>query len=435
MPLIKKSIVLNSARGPPHNEERAINSNPSLEIARGPGASPTPVVGLSSARGPLRSPPTPGSRDSRPSNPSIKPSLVSSEYPTISLGSESLDSVLAHGGTPLGTIMLIEESGSTDFASIILRGVCAQGLFHSRQKIAPTRCIVVGADSYWVNDLPGNKKEKTSSSKSKSQSPAVDIDSQTSTRTPLNNNNLKIAWRYTQSNYINDMKNKGEADQEDSRQADPRYRAEFDFTSKISPKPNTSEVVHIPPTFQPSYLTDTLKKLDTLLSQAQREGCVVRVVIPSLFNPISYGLNVFAPSNVVPFYNGLRLLSRKYASMAAIFVSCSLALVDPQAMDVLRWLETLSDTVIQLDAFPEDSPFAKPAPSSTKSGSSSEKEESAQGLLHILKVAVLSERGHMVTRHSEFSFRAGRRQFQVQPWSIPVDESEAQEETKISIEF
>lgn len=389
MPLVKKSIVLNNGQRPvPMNPARGVPQPTSPRLP-----APSPATG-SNARTP------------KVSNPSLRPSLVSSD-PTISLGSDSLDAVLIHGGIPLGTILLIEENGTTDFASVILRGVCAQGLFHSRQKIAPTKCIVVGVDAYWVNDLPGDKKERKSS---KPVSQGVE-------------NNLKIAWRYApkqQQQAIDELSASSSID-------NTKYRTEFDFTSKISPKPNYHEIEQIAPNLQSNFLVESLKRLDKSINQAEKEGAIVRVVIPSLFNPMNYSLEVFDPSHVVPFFQGLRLLASKYAQTAAFCVSCSTALVETQAPDVLRWIELLSDTVIQLDAFPEDSPFA-----TTKSNS--DKEQTAQGLLHILKVATLSNRGMMLVRQSEYSFRAGRRQFEVQNWSIPVEDVDDQD-NKVGLDF
>ncbi|KAM4055662.1 PAXNEB protein domain-containing protein [Hirsutella rhossiliensis] len=49
--------------------------------------------------------------------------------PTTSTGTASLDQLLAgHCGIPLGTALLIEETGTTDFGGTLLRYFAAEGL-------------------------------------------------------------------------------------------------------------------------------------------------------------------------------------------------------------------------------------------------------------------------------------------------------------------
>ena len=59
-------------------------------------------------------------------NPGVRPSLVTSQ-PTTSTGSSDLDKILLHQGLPLGNSLLIEESGTTDFSSVLLRAFASQG--------------------------------------------------------------------------------------------------------------------------------------------------------------------------------------------------------------------------------------------------------------------------------------------------------------------
>lgn len=69
---------------------------------------------------------------------------------TISTGTPSLDAVLAgHGGLPLGNSLLIEESGTTDYAGVLLRYYAAEGILQEH------KIHVLGAGEFWTRELPG----------------------------------------------------------------------------------------------------------------------------------------------------------------------------------------------------------------------------------------------------------------------------------------
>lgn len=105
----------------------------------------------------------------------IRPSSLTS-HPVTSTGTPSLDSLLGgHGGLALGSGLLIEESGTTDFAGALLRfyaaeGVCQGHVIH-----------LVGVGESWTRELPGVAEERPSARKEKA---AVDDEK------------MKIAWRY-----------------------------------------------------------------------------------------------------------------------------------------------------------------------------------------------------------------------------------------------
>lgn len=81
--------------------------------------------------------------------PGVRPSPDDGR-PTTSTGSRSLDNLLAgHAGLPLGKILLIEESGTTDFAGALLRYYAAEGIVQE-QKVH-----VVGWGEQWGRTLPG----------------------------------------------------------------------------------------------------------------------------------------------------------------------------------------------------------------------------------------------------------------------------------------
>src|SRR5271170_2897137 len=69
---------------------------------------------------------------------------------TTSTGTRSLDALLAgHAGLVLGTSMLIEEAGTTDFGGVILRYYAAEGAVQGHH------VHVLGLSEAWARELPG----------------------------------------------------------------------------------------------------------------------------------------------------------------------------------------------------------------------------------------------------------------------------------------
>lgn len=94
----------------------------------------------------------------------------------LSTGTQSLDEHLAgYGGLPLGTSLLVEEDGTTDFSGVILRYFAAQGLVDGHD------VHVLGVDETWRNELP-----------------FVDLSGHTLPETTRmkDDSKMKIAWRY-----------------------------------------------------------------------------------------------------------------------------------------------------------------------------------------------------------------------------------------------
>jgi len=108
------------------------------------------------------------------STPGVRISPVTS-HPTISTGTSSLDKILGLGaGQPLGTSLLIEEEGTTDVASALLRCYAAQAIIQGH------KVFVVGPDG-WASQLPGVVEDR-----SNEKEPGSTQDSE----------KMKIAWRY-----------------------------------------------------------------------------------------------------------------------------------------------------------------------------------------------------------------------------------------------
>lgn len=108
--------------------------------------------------------------------PGTRPSPLDGRL-TTSTGTQSLDTLLAgHAGLALGSSLLIEESGATDFGGALLRYYAAEGILQGHH------VHVLGMHEGWGRELPGLSitSEGHTSKTSKSG----------------NDDRMKIAWRY-----------------------------------------------------------------------------------------------------------------------------------------------------------------------------------------------------------------------------------------------
>jgi len=107
----------------------------------------------------------------------IRPSPVDGRL-TTSTGTASLDGALGgHLGQSLGTSLLVEETGTTDFASVLLRYYASEGLVQGH-------CVhVLGLSDAWKQDLPGLRR-------------AGATGLQQASSTANAGGKIKIAWRY-----------------------------------------------------------------------------------------------------------------------------------------------------------------------------------------------------------------------------------------------
>lgn len=107
--------------------------------------------------------------------PGLRPSPLDGRV-TTSTGTSSLDGILAgHAGLPLGSSLLVEEHGTTDFSGNLLRYYAAEGLVQGHQ------VHVLGYPEAWKHELPAvSTKKDSTASKASSQ----------------NDEKMKIAWRY-----------------------------------------------------------------------------------------------------------------------------------------------------------------------------------------------------------------------------------------------
>jgi len=136
------------------------------------------VLPQSGSTGPSGNSPAPAAA-AKESPKGTRPSPLTGT-PTTSTGTPSLDGLLGgHGGLVLGSSILIEEQGTTDFGGAVLRYYAAEGVVQGHTM------HVLGVPEGWGRELPGLNEEKL-----KKEVAKVDgIGREREER-------MKIAWRY-----------------------------------------------------------------------------------------------------------------------------------------------------------------------------------------------------------------------------------------------
>ncbi|ODQ80866.1 hypothetical protein BABINDRAFT_161061 [Babjeviella inositovora NRRL Y-12698] len=352
-------------------------------------------------------------------HPGVRPSTVTSQ-PTVSTGTNDLDKILLHQGLPLGTSLLLEESGTTDFASVLLRVYAAQGIMHNRldaTKAAPpnTHVIVVGQQSDWGKQLPGLykgsrkdiKKAKVLEHESKlsvsnlTDAPAPGTGSAAAAR------DLKIAWRYG----LNDKKSSGSSE----NTTYPDYNNQFDITSRLIPTPSSNEISYIPVTG--TLFLGVAEQIEGVIRQnlSRVPTKIIRVVVPNLLSPTLYPPHFSSSMEILPFVHQLRALLRKYPGNLSVVSSLALDLY-PKHSSTTVLLENLHDAVIHL------LPFNQEIAALIERTYKNDPTKIQHGLVNIYKLPVLSERGVMDIRLNEFAFKNGKKKFEIEAWGIPVED-------------
>ncbi|KAK1145990.1 Elongator subunit elp4 [Aspergillus melleus] len=341
------------------------------------------------------------------SNPGIRPSPDDGR-PTTSTGAPSLDNLLAgHGGLPIGKTLLIEENGTTDFAGALLRYYAAEGVVQD-QKVH-----VVGMPEQWGRSLPGLI------------GPAEAADDKQDKR---KGERMKIAWRYERlgefgtgvagsrapaapSGDQSQAQNGGQAEQ-------PAFCHAFDLTKRLT-HPGITNITYIPlaPSNEPLSVS-VHKRLQAAIAQSP-PNTVHRIILPSLLNPTIYPPEVCQPENLLPFLHSLKALLSSPTVRATAMITIPLSLF-PRSSGLVRWMEILSDGVIELCPFPHS------ADALATSGAATAHEEPPQGMLKVHRLPVLHERGGGSDQNigQDWAFTLSRKRFEVKPFSLPPAEGD-----------
>lgn len=371
------------------------------------------------------------------SNPGIRPSPDDGR-PTTSTGTRSLDNILAgHGGLPIGKILLIEENGTTDFAGALLRYYAAEGVVQDQ------RVHVVGVPEQWGRSLPGLIGSADAA-----------VDEKPKER---KGERMKIAWRYerlgefgagvagSRGEFIFHVfytayaqppsyaqlktgvlifivpaatpdSSQGGVDENQSKQ--PAFCHAFDLTKRLA-HPSISNMTFIPftPTREP-FFPSIHKRLQGAIASSP-PNTVHRIVIPSLVNPTTYPSDASQPENVLPFLHSLRALMNTSNARITAMITLPLSLF-PRMSGIVRWMELISDGVIELCPFPHS------ADALAASGAATSHEEPPQGMLKTHRLPVLHERGGGNDQNigQDWAFNLSRRKFDIKPFSLPPAEGD-----------
>lgn len=333
-------------------------------------------------------------------NPGVRPSRETS-VPTISTGTKDLDWMLIHQGLPLGTSLLVEESGTTDFAAVLLRAFAAQGVIHSRANKSHLHChvVVVGVSPAWVKDLPGPFKDRKEQKKAKLAQDALRV-----SVANMAEKDLKIAWRYG----VHAKSAESEVVRENAH-----YTTQFDITQRLVPTASAQEVTFVP--VSAGYAA-VVAQVERVVETHAKQGKVVRVVMPNFLHPSVYLPEWSQPTQMVPFIHSMRVLLAKHADMALI-MSLPLDLY-PRGSFLAHKLETLMDSVYQLR------PFDAHTASLVERAHKNEPSKIQHGFVNIIKTTYFSDKGANMSANCTYAFKNGRKRFEIEDWSIPVDDFE-----------
>ena len=407
-------------RGASLNRSRLVDRTARLSIGSGPTA-----TGVRQTVGEGVFPEYPTNKSSLPKDhPGIKPSHTGGGF-IASTGSNDLDRILLHAGLPLGCSLLVEERTTTEFSLVLCKLFAVQGIVHNRievpgalPKSVNTHVIVVSANQLFGKELPGvykGSKRDLKKSMIAQEESRVSVQNLSESKTAPTHryNDLKIAWKYKLADEGNSKKGlSGDASEEQKREEfeNKNYNHQFDITTTLTPAASSLEMSFISPN-QP--VVAMLTQIDQIISRNADK--LIRIVIPSFLNPAIYPPRFFASANCITLLHGLKSILKTYSDRCILMASTS--------SDVLNaflktQIENLFDSVIDIDPFPQKMvEFLERV-------YKSQPNKIHHGLLHILKLPLLSDRGEMHARKAEWAFKNGRKRFEIEEWTIPVETSD-----------
>lgn len=316
------------------------------------------------------------------SNPGVRASPLDGRL-TTSTGTASLDDILGHSGLALGHSILVEENGTTEFGTTLLRYFAAEGIVQGHKVHA------IGVGESWARELPG-----ISVTTGGDAAPLESITGQEKER-------MKIAWRYERLGEFGAGPSSARATPTMNRKPTLEISSEngpapstafchtFDLTKRLTisdPKSLNCIPMHIKSQNE-SPFHSILQFVRGQLNQFP-SPVIHRLIIPSILSPALYPPHASNPQNVLQFLHSLRALLRQHSRQLVIFITLPLMLY-PRSTGLTRWMELLSDGVIELSPFAH----AVDAGLSTTSGAATAQEERPQGLVKVHRLPVFSEKG------------------------------------------
>ncbi|KAG5950340.1 hypothetical protein E4U57_007836 [Claviceps arundinis] len=278
---------------------------------------------------------------------------------TTSTGTASLDYLLVgHSGMPLGSSLLIEESGTTDFGGVILRYFAGEGLVQGHD------VHVLGVGDSWRREIPGLREDRDRAN----VQVAPDL------------RKMKIAWRY------DSLGSQASTSDKLAVGGASTFCHSFDLTKNLDPRSTRGRLITYPDVEVsnhnvPNVFFNILLRLRAKLHASP--SSIHRVIVPSLLSPASYPMEGCKPQDVLQFLHSLRSLLRQFPTRLVILVTLPSSL-HPRTAGLCKWIELMFDGVLELV------PLSKSIGVADISGLESNK---GQGLVRVHAMPVFHERG------------------------------------------
>ncbi|RPA79234.1 PAXNEB-domain-containing protein [Ascobolus immersus RN42] len=307
---------------------------------------------------------------------------LKNDQPVTSTGCHSLDGLLAgFGGLPLGSITVLEETGTTDFCTALHRYFAAEGVMQEQH------VTVIGAGDRWAFGLPaavGN---------------AIAV-KETPKRAPKPDDKMKIAWRYENLGAFGDgLRTTGTTLGGNN---DDVFCHAYDLTKRMDPPRKAPPVLHLP---GPDRMRGEKDPWGPLISRLQSHvknsppNSIHRILFPQILNPVVYPAFSAIPTHFINFMLALKDLIIDNPNRINIYISLPLALF-PRETSITKYTEALSDVVIQLSPVPKDE-------------DKKEVDETPQGVFSFWKLFD----GELPTEN--LGFVQSKRRFKVVAWTLP----------------
>lgn len=198
-----------------------------------------------------------------------------------------------------------------------------------------------------------------------------------------------------------------------------------------------------PPTFKtpartpPSPLKLFIKDLAVKIAGSGPD-VVHRIIIPGLLLPTAYSGASCRPQEVLQLLHGLRGLLRQNPTRVTALVTLPVTLF-PRSTGLTRWMEILSDGVLELIPLQSNTIHAPPPPSKTDSKS----DDQTQGLLKVHSLPIFHEKGggssESYTSGEDQAFSLSRSKgLVIRPFSLPPvgeEEEQKRQDTGKSMDF
>ncbi|KAJ4389727.1 Elongator subunit elp4 [Gnomoniopsis smithogilvyi] len=181
----------------------------------------------------------------------------------------------------------------------------------------------------------------------------------------------------------------------------------------------------------PSAFKVFIENLQTKM-QASHSSTVYRVVVPSILSPTLYAPSACQPAEVLQFLHALRALLRQYPGRLTALITLQLSLF-PRSNGMTRWMELLSDGVLEMIPLPPKLGAAPPA-----SPGASKVQDQSQGILRVHSLPVYHEKGGGGAESNHFredlSFHmSSSKGLVIQPYVLPpMEEEDHKEKTPAS---